>query len=44
VSGCYEQGANGYQIKSVDYERFSRDVQRTVEYWFGTAVIPTPAA
>ena len=44
VSGCYEQGANGYQVKSVDYERFSRDVQRTVEYWFGTAVIPTPAA
>jgi len=44
VSECYEQGANGYQVKSVDYEHFSRDVQRTVDYWFGTAVIPTPAA
>ena len=44
VSGCYEQGANGYQIKSVDYERFSHDVQLTVEYWFKTAVIPGPAA
>jgi len=44
VSECYRQGANGYQVKPVDYERFRRDVQRTVEYWFETVVIPTPAA
>jgi response regulator of citrate/malate metabolism len=44
VSECYRQGANGYQVKPVDYERLRRDVQRTVEYWFDTAVIPTPGA
>ena len=43
VSECYQQGANGYQVKSVDYERFRQDVQHTVNYWFGTAVLPDPA-
>ena len=42
ASECYQQGANGYQAKSIDYEQFRQGVQRTVDYWFRTAVIPTP--
>ena len=44
VSECYEHGANAYQVKAVDYDRFKLDVQRAVDYWFGTAVVPAPAA
>lgn len=42
VSECYQQGANGYQVKSVGYERFQQDVQHTVNYWFRTAVLSAP--
>jgi CheY-like chemotaxis protein len=37
---CYRQGANGYQVKTANYEGFKREIQRTVDYWFRTAVIP----
>ena len=37
---CYRQGANGYQVKTSNYEGFRRDIERTVDYWFRTAIIP----
>lgn len=37
---CYRQGANGYQVKTSNYEGFKREIQNTVDYWFHTAVIP----
>lgn len=37
---CYRQGANGYQVKTANYEGFKREIQSTVDYWFHTAVIP----
>jgi CheY-like chemotaxis protein len=37
---CYRQGANGYQVKTSNYEGFKREIQRTVDYWFNTAIIP----
>jgi CheY-like chemotaxis protein len=37
---CYHQGANGYQVKTANYEGFKREIERTVDYWFRTAVIP----
>jgi CheY-like chemotaxis protein len=37
---CYQQGANGYQVKTSNYEGFKREIQRTVDYWFNTAIIP----
>jgi CheY-like chemotaxis protein len=40
VIECYRQGANGYQVKMSDYEGFKLEIQRTVDYWFHTAVIP----
>jgi len=43
VRECYRRGANGYQIKAVDYERFRQDVLNTMNYWLGTAVLPDPA-
>lgn len=42
ISDCYWRGANGYQIKSADYEGFKQEIQHTVDYWFRTAVIPPP--
>jgi CheY-like chemotaxis protein len=38
---CYRHGANGYQVKTSNYEGFRREIQRTVDYWFHTAVLPT---
>lgn len=40
VNQCYCQGANGYQVKSANYESFKSEVQRTMEYWLRTVVIP----
>ncbi|MGH9845238.1 MAG: response regulator [Blastocatellia bacterium] len=40
IHECYRQGANSYQVKSANYEGFKGEVQRTVDYWFRTAVTP----
>lgn len=37
---CYSRGANGYQVKTSNYEGFKHEIQRTVDYWFRTAIIP----
>jgi CheY-like chemotaxis protein len=37
---CYCQGANGYQVKTSNYEGFKSEIQRMVDYWFRTALIP----
>lgn len=41
VRACYCRGANAYQVKSANYESFKGEVQRTVDYWLRTVVIPT---
>lgn len=40
VLACYDSGANSYMVKSIDFERFSRDVRRLIEYWFQAALLP----
>ena len=44
ISDCYWRGANGYQLKCTDYDGFKKEMQRTVDYWFNTAIIPEAAA
>ena len=44
INDCYWRGANGYQLKSADYDGFKKEIQRTVDYWFKTAVIPHGAS
>ncbi len=33
LEACYKAGANSYLVKSVNFERFTRDVQQIGEYW-----------
>ena len=40
VIECYQHGANGYQVKTSNYEGFKREIRNTVHYWFETAVLP----
>ena len=40
VLECYRSGANGYQVKTSNYEGFKLEIKHTVDYWFETAVIP----
>lgn len=38
---CYRNGANGYQIKTVGFEKFFNSIRSMISYWFETATIPT---
>lgn len=40
VYTCYDQGANSYMVKSIDFVRFQRDVNSMIAYWFDTALLP----
>lgn len=40
VYACYDQGANSYMAKSIDFVRFQRDVNAMIAYWFETALLP----
>lgn len=37
---CYRNGANGYQIKSVGFDKFRNSINLMIKYWFETATIP----
>lgn len=40
VETSYRAGANGYMVKSVDYERFENHMRIFVDYWFrGTCLL-----
>lgn len=38
---CYRNGANGYQIKTVGFEKFFDSMRSMIKYWFETATIPS---
>lgn len=38
---CYRNGANGYQIKTVGFDKFFSSIQSMISYWFETATIPS---
>lgn len=38
---CYRNGANGYQIKTVGFDKFFNSIRSMISYWFETATIPT---
>lgn len=35
ITYCYEQGANGYFVKPVNFKRLQEGLTTIVEYWFG---------
>ena len=43
IERCYQAGANSYIKKAVDFDAFSRTIQRLDAYWFNAVVLP-PAA
>ncbi|NWJ96138.1 MAG: response regulator [Chloroflexi bacterium] len=40
---CYRNGANSYQLKPVDLQKFLKSVEALLDYWFQVAVLPEPA-
>jgi CheY-like chemotaxis protein len=38
---CYRNGANGYQIKTVGFDKFFNSIRSMISYWFETATIPS---
>lgn len=38
---CYRNGANGYQIKTVGFDKFFNSIRSMITYWFETATIPS---
>lgn len=41
VSYCYDQGANGYMSKPVNYRDLERSLRGLVEYWDKIMLLPT---
>lgn len=40
IAACYRRGANSYQVKPVDYDRFKQSLQTMLDYWLQTATLP----
>lgn len=40
VNYCYKNGANGYQVKSVGFDKYLETIKTMIHYWFETATIP----
>ncbi len=40
IRKCYEEGANSYVQKPVDFEGFQRAIQRLTDYWFEIVMLP----
>lgn len=40
VFACYDDCANSYMVKSIDFARFSAAVRLLIEYWFTAALLP----
>jgi CheY-like chemotaxis protein len=43
VEWCYDHGANGYQVKPMDYVKFKHEMRLLVEYWLSVCVLPANA-
>ena len=41
ISYCYRHGANGYQIKSVGFEKYFTSIKTMLNYWFETVTLPS---
>jgi len=42
IHRCYELGANSYVVKPVDFDQFSRAIQRVATYWLSTNELERP--
>lgn len=40
VNACYDDGANSYVVKSIDFAKFEHDIRLLVEYWFEASLLP----
>lgn len=40
ITWCYENGANSYHVKGMDYERFKGAVEQLSSYWLKSAHLP----
>ena len=40
IEWCYENGANSYHVKEMDYTAFKRGVEMLVEYWLEAVRLP----
>lgn len=43
IAWCYENGANSYHVKEMDYAAFKRGVETLVDYWLEAVRLPFPA-
>jgi CheY-like chemotaxis protein len=41
IQSCYRQGVNSYIVKPMDATKLKRNIQRLIDYWFDTTVLPT---
>ncbi len=41
VTWCYENGANAYHVKNMNYDAFKQAVEQLSSYWLSSARIPT---
>ncbi len=43
VEACYENGANSYMVKSIEFKQFQRDIKLLAAYWFQASLLPATA-
>lgn len=40
IQFCYKNGANGYMVKPVDYEKLNTSIRAIMSYWFDVMTLP----
>jgi CheY-like chemotaxis protein len=40
IETCYQQGANSYIIKPIDFNQLKRNIQTILDYWFDVNTLP----
>ncbi|MBW4621751.1 MAG: response regulator [Cyanosarcina radialis HA8281-LM2] len=40
IETCYQQGANSYIIKPIDFNQLRRNIQTILDYWFDVTTLP----
>lgn len=38
---CYKNGANGYQLKPINFEKYLISIKSMIDYWLETATLPS---
>ena len=38
---CYRNGASGYQLKPIGFDKYLGSIKSMINYWFETAIIPS---